>query len=35
MICHTDMLATLAGILNVPLPKGNAEDSFDVLPGIY
>jgi arylsulfatase A len=32
VICLTDVLATLAGILNVPLPKGNAEDSFDVLP---
>ena len=27
----TDVLATLAGILQVPLPKGHAEDSFDVL----
>jgi arylsulfatase A len=25
-----DMLATLAGILKVPVPRGNAEDSFDV-----
>jgi arylsulfatase A-like enzyme len=30
VICLTDMLATFAGLLNVPLPKGNAEDSFDV-----
>jgi arylsulfatase A-like enzyme len=30
VICHTDLLATFAGILNVPLPKGAAEDSFDV-----
>jgi arylsulfatase A-like enzyme len=29
-ICLTDLLATFAGILNVPLLKGNAEDSFDV-----
>jgi arylsulfatase A-like enzyme len=31
VICLTDMLATFAGILDVPLSKGNAEDSFDVL----
>jgi arylsulfatase A-like enzyme len=31
VICLTDVLATLAGILQAPLPKGNAEDSFDVL----
>jgi arylsulfatase A-like enzyme len=31
VICLTDVLATLASILHVPLPKGNAEDSFDVL----
>jgi arylsulfatase A len=31
VICLTDVLATLASVLNVPLPKGNAEDSFDVL----
>jgi arylsulfatase A-like enzyme len=30
VICLTDLLATFAGILNAPLPKGNAEDSFDV-----
>ncbi len=30
VICLTDVLATVAGILNVPLPKGSAEDSFDV-----
>lgn len=30
MICHTDVLATLAGILKVPLSQGQAEDSFDV-----
>ena len=29
VICHTDMVATLAGILGVPLPPGQAEDSFD------
>jgi arylsulfatase A len=30
VICLTDMLATLAGLLHVSLPEGNAEDSFDV-----
>jgi arylsulfatase A-like enzyme len=31
VICHTDILATLAHILEVPLPRGHAEDSFDAL----
>jgi arylsulfatase A-like enzyme len=31
MICLTDMLATFAAIFEVSLPKGSAEDSFDVL----
>jgi arylsulfatase A-like enzyme len=31
MICLTDMLATLAHVVGATLPKGNAEDSFDVL----
>jgi arylsulfatase A-like enzyme len=30
VICLADMVATFAGILQAPLPKGNAEDSFDV-----
>ncbi len=30
VICLTDMLATFASLLKAPLPKGNAEDSFDV-----
>ncbi|MSU59404.1 MAG: arylsulfatase [Pedosphaera sp.] len=30
VICHTDLVATFASLLNAPLPKGNAEDSFDV-----
>ena len=30
IVCHCDVLATLAGILKVPLPAGNAEDSLDV-----
>ena len=29
VVCHTDMLATLAGILKVPLPQDAGEDSFD------
>jgi arylsulfatase A-like enzyme len=31
VICLTDMLATFASIFQAPLPKGHAEDSFDVL----
>lgn len=31
VICHTDVLATIAGVLQVPLTPGNAEDSFNVL----
>lgn len=31
VICLTDVLATLASIVHVPLPRGNAEDSFDAL----
>lgn len=31
VICLTDMLATFASVLQAPLSKGNAEDSFDVL----
>ena len=31
IICLTDMLATFASVLHAPLPKGNGEDSFDVL----
>ncbi len=30
IFCLSDMLATFARILDVPLPEGNAEDSFDV-----
>jgi arylsulfatase A-like enzyme len=30
VICLTDLVATFSGLLAVPLPKGNAEDSFDV-----
>lgn len=31
VFCLTDMLATFARVLDVPLPKGSGEDSFDVL----
>jgi arylsulfatase A-like enzyme len=31
VLCLTDLLATFASLLDVPLPKGQAEDSFDVL----
>lgn len=31
-ICYTDLLATLAAILEVKLPSGAAEDSFSILP---
>jgi arylsulfatase A-like enzyme len=31
VVCLTDVLATLAHVLDVPLPSGQAEDSFDCL----
>jgi arylsulfatase A-like enzyme len=31
VICLTDMAATFAGLFNAPLPRGSAEDSFDVM----
>lgn len=31
VVCHTDVLATLAKVLDVPLAKGQAEDSLDTL----
>lgn len=31
VVCLTDVAATLAGVLAVPLTKGHAEDSFDVM----
>jgi len=31
VICLTDLLATFAGVLHAPLPRGQAEDSFNVL----
>jgi arylsulfatase A-like enzyme len=35
LICLTDVLATLASILRVPLPPGSAEDSFDVSRALF
>jgi arylsulfatase A-like enzyme len=32
IMCTTDLLATLAGILNKPVPEGSGEDSFDMWP---
>lgn len=31
VICHVDVLATLADVLHAPLPKGQAEDSFSAV----
>ncbi len=31
-ICQVDLFSTLAGILDFPLPRDAAEDSFDILP---
>lgn len=31
-MCTTDLLATLAGLLNQPLPEGAGEDSYNMLP---
>jgi arylsulfatase A-like enzyme len=31
VVCLSDMLATFAALLGAPLPKGSAEDSFNVL----
>lgn len=30
VVCLTDLMATCAGVLHAPLPKGSAEDSFDL-----
>jgi arylsulfatase A-like enzyme len=34
LICHVDLMATFAAILDVPLPKGAAPDSFNQLPSL-
>jgi arylsulfatase A len=33
-ICLTDLMRTLAAILNVPLPRDAAEDSFNIVPAL-
>jgi arylsulfatase A len=33
-ICLTDLFATIAGILDVPMPHDAGEDSFDILPAL-
>ena len=33
-ICHVDLLATLAAILNVKLPDNAGEDSYNILPAL-
>lgn len=34
IICHTDLMASLAAILNQPLPINSAEDSYNILPAL-
>lgn len=34
IICHTDLMATLAAILDEPLPHNSAEDSYNILPAL-
>jgi len=34
IICHTDLMATLAAIMDVPLPENSAEDSYSILPAL-
>ncbi len=34
VICHTDLMATLAAILDEPLPENSAEDSYNILPAL-
>jgi arylsulfatase A len=34
-ICHTDLMATLAAILEKPLPQNAAEDSYNILPAWF
>lgn len=33
-LCHTDIFATIAGILGSPIPAHTAEDSIDMLPAL-
>ena len=32
IICHTDLMATVAAMLDQPLPPNTAEDSYNILP---
>jgi arylsulfatase A-like enzyme len=34
VLCTTDLLATLSGIIDKDLPKGAGEDSYDMLPAL-
>lgn len=34
VICHTDLLATLSGMMDKPLPVNSAEDSYNILPAL-
>ena len=34
LICLVDLLATCAAVVNKPLPKGAAPDSFNILPAL-
>ncbi|HEY2159549.1 MAG TPA: arylsulfatase [Isosphaeraceae bacterium] len=34
VICHVDLMATVAAILGVPVPAGAGEDSVDILPAL-
>jgi arylsulfatase A-like enzyme len=34
VICHTDLLATCAAILNAEVPPGAGEDSYNILPAL-
>ncbi len=34
IICHTDLLATCAAILDKPLPNNAGEDSYNILPAL-
>lgn len=35
IICTTDLLATLSGVIGKPLPKGAGEDSYDMLKAYF
>ena len=35
VMCTTDLMATVAGLLNIPLPKNAAEDSYNLWPAFF